>query len=138
MTFLGRKQALGQVLVGTQLVAVLDFLGGLEVMVALVVITDNLLELIDAALDFEDMFVAVESFLDDTRTFDLGRLEIAVSGRVIFIRLHSNMTERAIILLLVGNSSALDGGTDGENNKDGEGGLAKLDHLESRLRYYGK
>ena len=80
MTLLGRKQALGQGLIGTQLVAVLDFLDGLEVMVALVVVSNNLLELVDAALDFEDLFVVVEFFLDNTRCLDLGSLEIAISG----------------------------------------------------------
>ena len=57
MALLGRKQALGQGLIGTQLVAILDFLDGLEVVVALVVVSNNLLELVDAALDIEDFLL---------------------------------------------------------------------------------
>ena len=64
----------------------------------------------------------VDSFLDNTRSFHLGSLEIAISGEVIFVYLHSSTTERAIVLLAVGGS-ALDGGTDGEHSKNDEGGV---------------
>ena len=59
-------------------------------------------------------------------------MEIAISGEVIFVYLHSSTTERAIVLLVVG-SSALDGGIDGEHSQKDDGGVAKRDHLEGYL-----